>query len=70
LPRGTAEAQAKFQALNDCSKGAQPDGGGCATPNDVNCLCLAQCLQEPPCGDLVLDCTGNIVDTICDNVCH
>jgi hypothetical protein len=70
LPMGSAAAQAQFQMLHDCTKAAQPAGGGCATPNDVNCLCLAQCLQEPPCGDLALDCTANIVDTICDNVCH
>jgi hypothetical protein len=70
LPRGTASAQTQFQMLNDCTKAAQPAGGGCATPNDVNCLCLAQCLEDPPCGDLALDCAGNMVDTICDNTCH
>ena len=70
LPMGTAAAQAKFQMVRDCTKAAQPAGGGCATPNDINCLCLAQCLQDPPCGELTLDCTANIVDTICDDVCH
>jgi hypothetical protein len=70
LPMGSAAAQAKFQLVRDCTKAAQPAGGGCATPNDINCLCLAQCLQDPPCGELTLDCTANIVDTICDDVCH
>jgi hypothetical protein len=70
LPMGSAAAQAQFQMLHDCTKAAQPAGGGCATPNDINCLCLAQCLQDPPCADLAMDCTANIVDTICDNACH
>jgi hypothetical protein len=70
MPRGTPAAQAQFQMVHDCTKAAQPAGGGCATPNDINCLCLAQCLQDPPCGDLALECTANLVDTFCDNVCH
>ena len=68
LPMGSTAAQAQFQMLHDCTKAAQPTGGGCATPNDVNCLCLAQCLQDPPCGELAMACTATIVDTICDNV--
>src|SRR5688572_24508318 len=45
--RGTTEAQATFQALYDCTK--DPGRGTCTSPSDVNCLCLAQCLQDPPC---------------------
>ena len=45
--RGTTEAQATFQALYDCTK--DPARGTCTSPSDVNCLCLAQCLQDPPC---------------------
>ena len=69
LPMGSAAAQAQFQMLHDCTKVARPAGGGCATPNDVNCLCLAQCLEDPPCGELAMDCAA-AVDTICDIACH
>jgi hypothetical protein len=70
MPMGTPAAQALFQMVHDCTKAAQPAGGGCATPSDINCLCLAQCLQDPPCGELTMNCTANIVDTICDVSCH
>jgi hypothetical protein len=70
LPMGTPAAQAQFQLLHDCSKAAQPAGGGCATPNDVDCLCLAQCLQDPPCWELALECAAHMVDVFCDNRCH
>jgi len=70
LPMGSTAAQAQFQMLHDCSKAAQPTGGGCATPGDLNCLCLAQCLQDPPCGDLAMVCNATPVDTFCDNACH
>jgi hypothetical protein len=70
LPMGTATAQTAFQAVYDCTKAAQPTGGGCATPGDINCLCMAQCLQDPPCGELALDCTANITDIVCDDLCH
>ena len=66
VSKGSADAQAAFQMLNDCTKNM----GGCVPANDINCLCLAQCLQDPPCVDLVYACTGNITDTICDNTCH
>ena len=69
LPRGNAAAQATFQSLFECTKAAQPAGGGCATPNDVECLCLAQCLQDPPCVDLAMECAG-IADNVCDVTCH
>jgi hypothetical protein len=69
LPMGTAAAQAAFQMLYDCTKAAQPAGGGCATPSDINCLCLAQCLQDPPCTDLAMACAGG-VDVVCDVTCH
>src|SRR5262245_8577760 len=60
VSKGSADAQTAFQALNDCTKNM----GGCMPANDINCLCLAQCLQDPPCVDLVYTCTGNITDTI------
>jgi hypothetical protein len=69
VPRGSAAAQAAFQSLFDCTKAAQPTGGGCATPNDVECLCLAQCLQDPPCYDLAMECAGG-TDNVCDVTCH
>ena len=50
----------------DCTKNT----GGCDPVNDINCLCLAQCLQDPPCQDLVFTCTGNIADQLCDGPCH
>jgi len=66
VSKGSASAQTAFQMLNDCTKNT----GGCVPANDINCLCMAQCLQDPPCVDLVYACTGNITDTICDNTCH
>jgi hypothetical protein len=69
LPRGNAAAQTQFQALYDCTKVARPAGGGCATPNDVDCLCLAQCLQDPPCGEMAIECAG-AGDNVCDVLCH
>jgi hypothetical protein len=68
--RGTSAAQAAFQALYDCTKAALPTGGGCATPSDVDCLCMAQCIQDPPCFDQTIECTANMTDTICDDLCH
>jgi hypothetical protein len=64
--KGSADAQSAFQALYDCTKNT----GGCDPVNDINCLCLAQCLQDPPCQDLVFACTGNIADQLCDGPCH
>jgi hypothetical protein len=64
--KGSADAQTAFQALYDCTKNT----GGCNPVNDINCLCLAQCLQDPPCQDLVFACTGNIADQLCDGPCH
>lgn len=63
--KGSADAQANFQALYDCTKNT----GGCDVPNDRNCLCMAQCLQDPPCQDLVFACIGNIADALCDGPC-
>jgi hypothetical protein len=69
LPMGSAASQTQFQALHDCTKVARPAGGGCATPNDINCLCLAQCLEDPPCGEMAIEC-GGPGDLVCDGLCH
>jgi hypothetical protein len=64
---GSAAAQAAFQTVNDCT--ASPEMGGCAEtsdPNYRNCLCLAQCLEDPPCAATLDPCLGNIDDTVCD----
>ena len=64
----TTDAQAAFQALYDCT--VDPVRGNCASASDINCMCTAQYLQDPPCNDLVLACIGNITtDTIGDR-CH
>ena len=69
-PGGTAAAQAAFQALYDCTK-ASAHAGTCTSPSDINCLCLAQCLQDPPCmaGDGGLR-RGNRADIVCEDRCH
>jgi hypothetical protein len=64
-PRGTAAAQATFMALYDCTAAA-----GCASPGDLNCLCAAQCLQDPPCAAELDDCVGATSDPICEVNCH
>jgi hypothetical protein len=65
---GSAAAQAAFQTVNDCTK--SPETGGCAEtsdPNYRNCLCLAQCLEDPPCAATLDPCLGPTVDdTVCD----
>ena len=63
--KGSADAQTKFQALYDCTKNT----GGCMPVNDRNCLCMAQCLQDPPCENLVFDCIGNTADLVCGGPC-
>ena len=65
-PRGTSEAQAAFQLLRDCTKTA----GGCTSPSDLNCLCAAQCLQDPPCVNELDACVGDTSDSICEVNCH
>ena len=68
-PRGTTAAQAAFQALYDCTK--DPARGTCASPSDVNCLCLAQCLQDPPCMAETEAClAGAAPDIVCEDRCH
>jgi hypothetical protein len=68
-PRGTTEAQATFQALYDCTK--DPTRGTCTSPSDVNCLCLAQCLQDPPCVAETEAClAGAAPDIVCEDRCH
>jgi hypothetical protein len=55
--------QANFDALDSCTKTM----GGCTTPNDINCLCLAQCIEEPPCVAQLGTCLGNVtMDLLCD----
>ena len=67
--RGTTEAQATFQALYDCTK--DPARGTCTSPSDVNCLCLAQCLQDPPCTAETEAClAGAAPDIVCEDRCH
>jgi hypothetical protein len=64
---GSAAAQAAFQTVNDCTR--SPEMGGCAEtsdPNYRNCLCLAQCLEDPPCAATLDPCLGPIDDTVCD----
>ncbi len=63
--RGDAAAQAAFQSLYDCTKTA----GGCV-PGNINCLCLAQCLESPPCASELDMCVGATTDSICDVSCH
>jgi len=69
---GTADAQTKFQALDDCLRAATPTGGGCTVPYDLpNCLCPAECLQDPVCGPQVDDCVAPAsMDVFCDMRCH
>ena len=64
-PRGTAAAQAAFQALYDCTRST-----GCTAPGDLNCLCAAQCLQDPPCVSELDACVGATSDPICEVNCH
>jgi hypothetical protein len=61
-PMGTTEAQAAFQSLYDCT--TDPARGNCSSPVDINCLCMAQYLQDPPCANLLFDCVGDITDMI------
>jgi hypothetical protein len=70
--RGTAAAQAAFQALDDCTRAALPTGGGCTVPFDLpNCYCPAQCQQDPPCAALVDACVAPAtMDLVCDMRCH
>jgi len=59
---GTAAAQAAFQALFECT--TDPARGNCGAPVDINCLCMAQYLQDPPCVDVLDACVGTITDLI------
>jgi hypothetical protein len=59
---GTTAAQAAFQALFECT--TDPARGNCGSPVDINCLCMAQYLQDPPCADLLSACVGDINDLI------
>jgi hypothetical protein len=68
--RGSAAAQAAFEAVTSCTQGAAADGGGgcppVSDPGYRNCLCLAQCLEDPPCAATLDPCLGNLDDTVCD----
>jgi hypothetical protein len=68
--RGSAAAQAAFEAVTSCTQGAPADGGGgcppVSDPGYRNCLCLAQCLEDPPCAATLDPCLGNLDDTVCD----
>ena len=59
---GTPAAQAALQALFECT--TDPARGNCGSPVDINCLCMAQYLQDPPCTDLLDACVGTITDLI------
>lgn len=63
--KGSPDAQTAFQALYDCTKNM----GGCDPVNDINCLCMAQCLQDPPCENLVFTCIGTAADLLCNGPC-
>lgn len=73
VERGSAAAQAAFQAVTSCTQAPVADGGGGCTsvsdPDYRNCLCLAQCVQQPPCADTLDPCLGNVDDVVCDS-CH
>jgi hypothetical protein len=68
--RGSAAAQAAFEAVTSCTQGSVADGGGgcppVSDPGYRNCLCLAQCLEDPPCAATLDPCLGNLDDTVCD----
>ena len=73
VQHGSADAQAAFQAVASCTQAPVADGGGGCTsvsdPTYRNCLCLAQCVQQPPCAATLDPCLGTIDDTVCDS-CH
>ena len=58
-------AQAAFAALVECTTTL----GQCTTPNDVNCLCDAQCRMDPLCIAEVDACVGSEADSICGGLC-
>ena len=68
--RGSAAAQAAFQGVTSCTQGSAADGGGgcppVSDPGYRNCLCLAQCLEDPPCAATLDPCLGNLDDSVCD----
>jgi hypothetical protein len=64
--KGSADAQAKFEALRACT--AQT----CTPVTDVNCACEQQCLDGGGCFAEVDACVGDApADLICDSaLCH
>lgn len=68
--RGGAGALAAFQTVTSCTQGSAADGGGgcppIGDPGYYNCLCLAQCLQDPPCAATLDPCLGAVsIDLVC-----
>jgi hypothetical protein len=68
--RGSATALAAFQTVTSCTQGSAADGGGgcppIGDPGYYNCLCLAQCLQDPPCAATLDPCLGTVsIDLVC-----
>jgi hypothetical protein len=62
--RGTADAQAAFEALRACTAKA------CPTISDVNCACGEQCQAGGTCLHEADVCLGTAtVDAICDSLC-
>jgi hypothetical protein len=64
--KGTADAQATFEALRACTAMA------CTAVTDVNCACAEQCLDGGSCFAEVEAClAGATADLICDSaLCH
>jgi hypothetical protein len=63
---GSTAAQAAWDALLACTKGA------CPTAGDITCACSEQCLADGACLAEVDGCLGamNTDDAICDSLCH
>jgi hypothetical protein len=66
--RGTAAAQANFQALYDCT--ADSARGNCTMANVISdCVCMAQC-YDGACLAEVDACTAGATDVVCEGNCH
>lgn len=58
-----AAAQAKFRALETCSRKACP-------AQDTDCRCQAECFVPGPCEAEFDACTESMSDPFCDELCH